>query len=70
MDLSHIVKDGVGNSSNSEQVETAVKQLDNLNKSNASAEAIIEQLNTIKTECGKGIQFQIFAGKIMTSSLK
>lgn len=62
VDLTHIVKDSIGNSSNSETVEAAVKQLNNLNNSNTSSEAIIDQLNLIKQECDKGIQFQIFAG--------
>lgn len=47
----------------SEAIQETIKKLNNLNKSKAPALQIIENLEALKVECDKGIQYKVIAGK-------
>lgn len=49
----------------SEVIEQNIKQLNSLNKSKASAKQILEKLEVLKTECDKGIQHKVLAGRYL-----
>lgn len=63
MDLSHIVTDAMKPDSNETHVVSgAVKKLDELVKASKTPAEYLEQLQIIKAECDKGVQYRILAG--------
>ncbi|CAG9821220.1 unnamed protein product [Phaedon cochleariae] len=63
VDLSSIIKELMISSASSANIEEVVVKLLNLNKKKASANEITNQLEILKTECDKGIQERVIAGK-------
>lgn len=64
MDLSHIVTDAMKpGSDGTHAVSEAVKKLGGLVKASKTPAEYLEQLEIIKTECDKGMQYKILAGK-------
>lgn len=65
MDLSHIVTDAMkAGSDETHAVTGAVKTLATLVQASKSSAEYLEQLEIIKTECDKGIQYKVLAGEL------
>ncbi|KAJ8925485.1 hypothetical protein NQ315_009323 [Exocentrus adspersus] len=63
VDLSTIMKELALEPKSFGEVEECLKQLNTLSKSKAPPAKIIEQLNALKEQCEKGIQYKVFAGQ-------
>lgn len=63
MDLSHIVTDAMNpGSDEAHAVSAAIKKLATLLQASKTSAEYLEQLEIIKTECDKGMQYKVLAG--------
>lgn len=66
MDLSHIITDAMkAESDEPRAISAALKKLSTLLKASPAKTSgeYLEQLNIIKTECDKGMQYKVLAGE-------
>lgn len=62
--MSHIVTDAMkAGPDESHAVSAAIKKLNTLLKVSKTAAEYLEQLNIIKAECDKGMQYKVLAGE-------
>ncbi|XP_050306193.1 armadillo repeat-containing protein 6 homolog [Anthonomus grandis grandis] len=63
VDLSKIIKDIAMSKQEFEEITAAVKKLEQLQKSKSSSESINATLEVLRTECERGLQQKVAAGK-------